>query len=331
MRAYAGDGATDEDLSPAVLDQLRRLGNLLFCSVRDDAFAGREMRSLSTVAEYLRQGMADLRREQFRVLHLDGDNRLLADRVMWSGTVNMVQVHPREVVRDVLETGALAIILAHNHPSGASNPSNEDLSVTRKIEELCSCLDVIVQDHVIVGRQGIFSMRACGMLGSTGDARAEDQRRSAASRRAGLAVRPTVSAAANALASPTGDFGTEPHSGAARIVQARLVAQSALRLRRRRERVLGGQLFAEPAWDMLLDLYVRQSEDLRTTISGACIGAAAPATTALRYLAALEQRGLVERHASPGDGRVQLIRLGERAFEEMTTLLADDVVYRHGS
>ena len=106
-----------------------------------------------------------------------------------------------------------------------------------------------------------------------------------------------------------------------------MVAQSALKLRRRRERVLGEQLFAEPAWDMLLDLYVRQSEDRRTTVSSACIGAVAPATTALRYLAALEQRGLVVRHPSSGDSRVRFVRLSEHAFDELTTLLADDVVY----
>ena len=326
MRAYAGGaGAVTRDLTPAIVGQLRRLGDLLLRSIEDDAFAGPGMRSLSAVAEYLRQGMADLPREEFRVLHLDGDNRLLADRVMWAGTVNRVQVHVREIIRDLMETGATAIILAHNHPFGEVDPSPEDLSVTRKLEEVCSCLDVLVQDHVIVGRRGLFSMRARGLLRSPskggvdgheppGPARQRRRRTSAGGPQA------------DASASPSTDE-LDSSGRPERVARARLVARSALALRRRRERALGEQLFAEPAWDMLLDLYVRQSEGLRTTVSSACIGAAAPATTALRHLVVLEEHALVERHPAPGDARMSFVRLGQRTFDEMTALLAVDVTY----
>ena len=90
----------------------------------------------------------------------------------------------------------------------------------------------------------------------------------------------------------------EAHERQQRIARARQTAASALNLRRRREQALGASLFAEPAWDMLLDLYLRQSEGLRTTVSSACLGSAAPPTTALRHMAILVERGLVERRSA---------------------------------
>ena len=164
LRAYADGDDPAFDVPPAARDVLSRLGAVLIHSVVDDAFDGPVMRSLAAVGEYLRQQMMDLRLEQFRVLHLDGDNRLLADRVMWTGTVDRVQVHVRELIRGVLDTGATALILAHNHPSGSLEPSAGDLQTTRSISRTCASLDVVLHDHIIVGRRGIFSMRAHNLI-----------------------------------------------------------------------------------------------------------------------------------------------------------------------
>jgi DNA repair protein RadC len=109
--------------------------------------------------------MAGLPRETFRVLFLDGCNRLLADEVLNVGTVNKVGVHPREVVRRALEVNATAVILVHNHPSGDPKPSQYDHKVTRQVEQACALVDVVVQDHVIVGSSGFFSFAANALIG----------------------------------------------------------------------------------------------------------------------------------------------------------------------
>ena len=133
-------------------------------SLRASAFDGTAIRSASGLMAYLRQDMGQLRREAFRVLFMDGDNRLLADRTMWTGSVDSVQADPREIARVMLELDATAIILVHNHPSGRPAPSVSDLSITKQIVGLCSAVRVVVQDHVIVGRTGCHSMRSSGEL-----------------------------------------------------------------------------------------------------------------------------------------------------------------------
>jgi DNA repair protein RadC len=92
------------------------------------------------------------------VIFLDSANHLLLDRVMWEGTVNSVQAHPREIVRLALLNNASAIILAHNHPSGQMQPSREDVETTRDIVNACAALDIHVHDHLIVTRFGVRSI-----------------------------------------------------------------------------------------------------------------------------------------------------------------------------
>ena len=133
-------------------------------SLRAEAFDGTAIRSAGALMAYLRQDMGQLRREAFRVLFMDGDNRLLSDRTMWTGSVNSVQADPREIARVMLELDATAIILVHNHPSGRTAPSVSDFSVTKQIVGLCAAVRVVVQDHVIVGRTGCHSMRSSGEL-----------------------------------------------------------------------------------------------------------------------------------------------------------------------
>lgn len=91
-----------------------------------------------------------------------------------------------------------------------------------------------------------------------------------------------------------------------------------------RERRLRGQIFAdetlfgEPAWDLLLDLYIAACEGKRTPVTSACIGAAVPNTTALRWLSILEKRGLIEREADASDARRYFVRLTLEAQDKMT-------------
>jgi hypothetical protein len=89
--------------------------------------------------------------------------------------------------------------------------------------------------------------------------------------------------------------------------------------RRRRDELFGGaHLFGEPAWDILLDLFIAASEGKRISITSACIGAAAPPTTALRWLNLLEREGLIEREGDSKDMRRSYVRLSRLGVSRMT-------------
>lgn len=100
-------------------------------------------------------------------------------------------------------------------------------------------------------------------------------------------------------------------------------AMQAYRDRRRREQVFGdASLFGEPAWDIMLDLYVAAAQDKRIAVTSACIGSAVPATTALRWIKILEDRRLIEREVDEVDARRTFVRLSPRGVELMEEYLA---------
>ncbi|ANS88159.1 DNA repair protein RadC (plasmid) [Vibrio scophthalmi] len=101
-------------------------------------------RSLTTL-------MRDLEREVFAVLFLDTQNQLLKFEVLFYGSIDSAAVYPREVVKRALTWNASAVILAHNHPSGVSTPSQADRRITRQLVDALALVDVRVLDHFIVG------------------------------------------------------------------------------------------------------------------------------------------------------------------------------------
>ncbi len=117
-----------------------------------------------TLLAYLRADMEYAPAEQVRALFLDGSNRLLRDDLVSIGTVNEAPIYPREIIRRALESNATAIILAHNHPSGNSRPSKGDIELTRRLVDAARLLDIVIHDHVIIGRDEWFSFRASGLM-----------------------------------------------------------------------------------------------------------------------------------------------------------------------
>jgi DNA repair protein RadC len=114
--------------------------------------------------EYLNAQLARERVEQFRILFLDGRNRLLADEAQARGTVNHTPVYPREVAKRALELHATALILVHNHPSGDPTPSRADLEMTQEIKTAVRALSIVLHDHVVVGNGRWLSFRQEGLL-----------------------------------------------------------------------------------------------------------------------------------------------------------------------
>ena len=113
---------------------------------------------------YLNAVVARERIEQFRILFLDGRNRLLADEAQARGTVNHTPVYPREVAKRALELHATALILVHNHPSGDPTPSRADLEMTQEVQAAVRPLSIVLHDHVVVGNGRWLSFRKEGLL-----------------------------------------------------------------------------------------------------------------------------------------------------------------------
>lgn len=115
------------------------------------------IRTASQVFEYLKD-MRDLPKEHLRGLYLDSHYQLIHDELISIGTLTSNIVHPREVFRPALEFSAAALILAHNHPSGISKPSDADITITRQIVEAGRVLGIGLLDHVIIAKNKFESV-----------------------------------------------------------------------------------------------------------------------------------------------------------------------------
>ena len=116
------------------------------------------------VQSYLQMKLASEPSEVFWVLYLDSQNRLIEAREMFRGTLTQTSVYPREIVRLSLLLNAAAVVLAHNHPSGCTQPSRADEVVTRSLKTALAVIDVRVLDHFIVGEGTATSMAALGLV-----------------------------------------------------------------------------------------------------------------------------------------------------------------------
>ncbi len=98
------------------------------------------------------------------MIFLDNQHRVIYTSEMFSGTLNSVEVHPREIVREALKRNAGAVILAHNHPSGVAEPSRADRSITQQIVSACTLMHIRVLDHFVLGREEYVSFAERGWL-----------------------------------------------------------------------------------------------------------------------------------------------------------------------
>ena len=116
------------------------------------------------VKHYLQLQLAARAHEVFAVLFLDVQNRLLAFRELFRGSLSQTSVYPREVVLLALQHQASAVVLAHNHPSGSVQPSRADELLTQTLKAALALVDVRVLDHIIVAQGAASSMAERGLL-----------------------------------------------------------------------------------------------------------------------------------------------------------------------
>ena len=120
--------------------------------------AGESIRSARAAADHFRAYFATAsKREKFVCCFLNGQHQILATEILFEGSLTTSAVYPREVVQRVLDLGAAALLLAHNHPSGCTTASSSDRAVTKKLVTALGAIDVEVLDHIIIGGAEFFS------------------------------------------------------------------------------------------------------------------------------------------------------------------------------
>ncbi len=117
------------------------------------------IRTAKDVYEYVRD-MHHLPKEHLRGLYLNSHNQVIHDEVISIGTINSNIVHPREVFRPAVEYNAVAVVLAHNHPSGIVTPSPQDIEVTTQLIAAGKIMGIHLLDHVVITEEGFLSIEA---------------------------------------------------------------------------------------------------------------------------------------------------------------------------
>jgi DNA repair protein RadC len=120
--------------------------------------------SWQALLDYLHADMAHEATERVRVLYLNAKNMLIRNEPVSEGSVDEAAVYIREVIRRALELQASALIIVHNHPSGDSTPSQQDIRLTRNLIEAGRHLGIAIHDHIIVASRGHSSLRALGLI-----------------------------------------------------------------------------------------------------------------------------------------------------------------------
>lgn len=148
-------------LSASAQHTIRAALTLLEAQLREP---GESFTSSHALRDWLRLQLATQEREEFTALFLDNQHRLIAHETLFTGTINHTQVHPREIVKAALQHNAAAVVVAHNHPSGYAEPSQDDRNITGRISEALALVDIRLLDHMVIGGMEIVSFAERGWL-----------------------------------------------------------------------------------------------------------------------------------------------------------------------
>ncbi|ONG07979.1 hypothetical protein BXT92_15020, partial [Klebsiella pneumoniae] len=146
-------------ISPAAQRAIRYALTLLEQQLREP---GAVFYSTTAVRDWLRLQLATQEREEFVVLFLDNQHRLIAHDTLFTGTLNHTQVHPREVVKAGLKHNCAAVIVAHSHPSGLAEPSQADRQITERLKQTLDLVGIRLLDHLVVGGMDVTSFAERG-------------------------------------------------------------------------------------------------------------------------------------------------------------------------
>jgi DNA repair protein RadC len=157
MLGVKGLGAAKSAQLGAALELARR-------TLQEQLSSGTALTSPAAVRDYLRLAIGSREYEVFVCLWLDAQHRVICFQEPFRGTLTQTSVYPREIVKAALAANAAAVIFAHNHPSGAAQPSQADELLTRNLREALALVDVKVLDHFIVAGAHSLSFAERGLL-----------------------------------------------------------------------------------------------------------------------------------------------------------------------
>ncbi len=149
-------------IGPAKKTQLLAIMEMARRSLVDKMRRRSLMNSPEVVENYLRFLIRGRSQEVFVSMFLDARHRLIRSEESARGTLTRMAVYPREIVRRALALNAASLIVAHNHPSGAVQPSASDCSLTRTLREALALIDVQLVDHLVIGAEGVYSFARAG-------------------------------------------------------------------------------------------------------------------------------------------------------------------------
>jgi DNA repair protein RadC len=164
LRAQAADLQAVKGLGPAKRAEIAAVLEIARRVLGERLAAQPLFEQPQAVKDYLALQLAALEHEVFGVMFLDTQHRLLCFEVLFRGSLSQTSVHPREVARRALALNAAAVVLAHNHPSGVTEPSRADELITSAVRQALQLIEVRVLDHVIVGRGAALSFAERGLL-----------------------------------------------------------------------------------------------------------------------------------------------------------------------
>lgn len=124
----------------------------------------KKLNNTSIVYEYFKSKLDGKKQEHFYAIFLDNHINIIKEKLLFIGTLNYSMIHPREIFKEALLSDATSIICVHNHPSGNTNPSMEDLNITKKIVELGNKLGIKLLDHIIIGNNSFYSFYENGNI-----------------------------------------------------------------------------------------------------------------------------------------------------------------------
>ncbi|MGL5777190.1 JAB domain-containing protein [Cetobacterium sp.] len=123
-----------------------------------------EIRGKEKLMSYLKSDLGFLKHEEFKVIFLSSDNKIIYEEVLFKGTIDRSVVYPRLVIEKAIMNNAKGVIFAHNHPSGNLKPSKKDIEITLEMQEILEKVDVKLLDHIIVSDCDEFSFYQNGLI-----------------------------------------------------------------------------------------------------------------------------------------------------------------------
>ncbi|MBT8065319.1 MAG: DNA repair protein RadC [Xanthomonadales bacterium] len=151
-------------LGPAKTAQLLAVLELSRRFLHENLVRGDPLENPDATERYLTAVLRGYRHEVFACLFLDTRHRVIAFEELFHGTIDGATVYPRVVAEKALHHGAAALIAAHNHPSGISEPSLADQAITRRLKEALALLDIRLLDHFVIGDGRPVSLAARGLM-----------------------------------------------------------------------------------------------------------------------------------------------------------------------